>query len=696
MLESLSQTPPKELAQSAGSLIPPLFDTISQHHQYYERDNAPLISDSLYDQLRGLYESLADLLMKEGITVPALPVGFTADSTFAPVTHKKPMLSLDNGFNEDDIAKFLERVRKFLGLASHDHVDILCEPKIDGLSFSATFLNGKFVQGATRGDGEVGEDITANLKHVVSFPHHLNTKTPSIPHRLEVRGEVYMSHHDFLLLNQRQEREGKDPFANPRNAAAGSLRQLDSAVTAKRQLRYFVYAVGDYEGISFTTQSDMILQLQQAGFCVNPLNRLCTSLEEMLAFYQDLGEQRSALDYDIDGLVYKVNRLDLQARLGHSTRAPRFAIAHKFPAEQAQTILEDIIVQVGRTGVLTPVAVLKPITVGGVVVSRATLHNQDEINRKDVRIGDTVTIQRAGDVIPQVVRVDLHKRPVGTTHFHLPKHCPICHAEAIREEGEAATRCSGGISCPAQLLEQLRHFVSRDAFDIEGLGEKQITAFFEAGLIHSPADIFTLQQRDTTSETPLRTWEGWGEKSADNLFKAIQDRTTIKLHRFMYALGIRFVGEKGAKLIARHYGSFNRWFEAMQELVHGQGADDLLSIDGIGPKVVDSLTLFFKNKKHISLIAQLGALLTIEDENQIQGNSPLAGKTIVLTGTLTTMTRQEAKARAEALGAKVASAVSAKTDFVVAGSEAGSKLTKAQELGVKVLTEDEWVDVVNS
>ena len=639
---------------------------IAEHDKRYYQEDAPIISDMEYDALRRQLEALEKAYPL--LITPSQKVGAPPLEKFGKVKHSVPMLSLSNAFTEEDVSDFIDRIRKFLGLSEEEPVELVAELKIDGLSFSARYEKGNFVQGATRGDGEVGEDITPNLKRVIDFPEKLKGNPPAI---LEVRGEVYMLHSSFAALNATQEK----PFANPRNAAAGSLRQLDASVTASRNLRYFVYTAN----ISEQTHEAILQKLGSLGFSINSLRRIVKNTKEAMAFYHDIGAKRATLPLDIDGVVYKVNRLDWQERLGSVARAPRWAIAHKFPAEQAKTIIEDIIIQVGRTGALTPVAILKPITVGGVVVSRATLHNEDEIARKDVRVGDTIVIQRAGDVIPQVVEVDV-SQPRGRK-FIFPTTCPVCGSHAEREEGEAVTRCTGGLICPAQIVERLRHFVSRNAFDIEGLGEKQIEAFYAEGWLHTPADIFKLTQHRAAIEQK----EGWGKKSADNLMAALEARRSVALDRFIYALGIRHVGETTARLLARHYGS----------LEQVMGLEDVGSLDGIGPKVAEALAAFFAEPKNLAMIATLQQEVQTTPLEAVAANSPVSGKTVVFTGSLVKMTRAEAKARAESLGAKVAGSVSAKTDYVVAGEDAGSKLKKAKELSIVVLSEDEWLTLIN-
>lgn len=676
-----------------------LAQEIHAHDVAYYQEDAPRITDAEYDALRLRNEAIEARfphLVREDS--PSKRVGAAPAKTFSEARHATPMLSLANVFSEDEVGEFLARVQRFLGLRESENIECLCEPKIDGLSFSATFEHGRYVRGATRGDGTTGEDITANLATVLDFPLSLQP-LPSpppegggnieLPDRIEIRGEVYMDKRDFAALNEQRAAEGEAPFANPRNAAAGSLRQLDSSITARRKLRYFVYAVGDARGLPVATQAELMAWLQAAGFITNHESRIAHDMAEIEVAYRSLRDKRATLSYDIDGMVMKVNRLDWQERLGAVQRSPRWAVAYKFPAEQAQTVVEAIEVQVGRTGALTPVARLTPVTVGGVVVSNATLHNEDEIARKDIRVGDTVVIQRAGDVIPQVVRVieNENRQPP----YHFPDTCPVCGSPAHREEGEVVRRCTGGLICPAQQVERLRHFVSRHAFDIEGLGAKQIEAFWKDGLIHAPQDIFTLEVRDKQSLTPLRNREGWGAKSASNLWEAIGKSCHVSLPRFIYSLGIRHVGEGTAGLLARHYGTLRRWREAMEAMADGDAAaqTELLSIDGIGGTVVEALREFFAEPRQREAFETICQEVRVASAEVAQA-SPVSGKTVVFTGTLTTMSRDEAKAQATALGAKVAGSVSAKTDYVVAGEDAGSKLKKAQELGVEILSEDAW------
>ena len=663
---------------------------IAEHDAAYHQDDAPKISDGEYDALRGRLNDIEDAFPNLARTdSPSKRVGAAPATGFKKVSHAVPMLSLSNAFDDDDIAEFLGRVRRFLGLSEDKAVEIVCEPKIDGLSVSLRYEKGTFVQGATRGDGSTGEDITENLKSLSEIPKTLK----DAPDVLEVRGEAYMTKPDFLSLNRAQEEAEQKVFANPRNAAAGSLRQKDPSVTESRPLRMFAYAWGQVSGPVADTHWEFLERLRAWDFPTNPLTELHSEIEECLAFYHRVEEQRAGLDYDIDGMVYKVNRLDWQDRLGQVSRAPRWAVAHKFPAEKAQTILTDITIQVGRTGTLTPVAILEPVTVGGVVVSRATLHNRDEITRKDAREGDTVIIQRAGDVIPQVVSVVLEKRPKESKPYVFPDTCPECGSHAEQEDGEVATRCTGGLICPAQRVERLKHFVSRGAFDIEGLGAKHIEAFSGEEVIKTPADIFRL--RDRADEIAAR--DGWGQQSADNLFAAIEERRTIALDRFIYALGIRQVGQATARLLAKQYGSYQGWRNQM-EAAQDRESDaygELVNIDGIGPAMADDLLGFCAEDHNRGVLDDLAELLTVEDfQAPDTSSSPVAGKTVVFTGTLEFLSRAEAKSRAEALGAKVAGSVSKKTDFVVVGADAGSKAKKAQELGVTTLSEEEWLELI--
>ena len=673
---------------------------MAAHDKHYHQNDAPVISDAAYDALKARnadIEARFPALVREDS--PSLKVGASPSSGFKKVKHAVPMLSLGNVFNEDDVADFFARIRRFLGLSDTAPVEVIAEPKIDGLGFSARYENGRFVVGATRGDGQVGEDITANLRTIPDLPDRLRGPAKDVPKVIEVRGEVFMTKPNFQTLNAAQIEKGAKAFANPRNAAAGSLRQLDSSITKARPLTLFAYAWGEAEPLTWDSQQMFVARLNAWGFSTNPLTQLCTSVEEALAAYAKIGEQRASLPYDIDGVVYKVNRLDYQQRLGFVSRAPRWATAHKFPAEQAQTVVEKIDIQVGRTGSLTPVARLTPVNVGGVVVSNATLHNEDEIARKDIREGDTVVIQRAGDVIPQVVEVLTDKRPKDSTAYVYPHTCPRCDSLAVREEGEAVRRCTGGLICPAQAVERLKHFVSRNAFDIEGLGAKNIEGFYADGTIKNPVEIFTLEKRDSAADnlTPLRSREGWGKTSAENLFAAINDKRTIGLDRFLYALGIRQIGQATSRLLSQHYGSLDALQTAMKT-AQDRGSEayaDLLNIESVGAAVADDLLGFFAEPHNQDVLAGLAEELKIEDFAAPEtDSSPIAGKTLVFTGNLETMSRNEAKAGAQALGAKVAGSVSAKTDLVVAGPGAGSKLKKAEELGVEIKTEDDYLALI--
>jgi DNA ligase (NAD+) len=697
-------------ADQAQEKLAELAADIERHDRAYHQNDAPEVTDAEYDRLRRLNAAIEakypDLVRSDS---PSKKVGAAPATGFGKITHSRPMLSLDNAFNGEDVGNFVARVRRFLGLEEDEPVDIVAEPKIDGLSIALRYEDGKYIQAATRGDGAVGENVTANVATIADIPDRLGDDAPAV---VEIRGEVYMRHDDFAALNRNREAADQTVFANPRNAAAGSLRQLDVSITAERKLLFFAYAAGELSAPVGTSHWEWLRQLEDWGFSVNPQSKLCATTDEILDTYAAIGDGRAGLPYDIDGVVYKVNRHDWQERLGMVTRAPRWAIAHKFPAEQAQTVVQAIDVQVGRTGVLTPVARLAPITVGGVVVSNATLHNEDYIRDKDIRVGDTVTIQRAGDVIPQVVEVNADKRPDGAEEYIYPDHCPECGSLAVREAGEAARRCTGGLICPAQKMERLKHFVGRQAFDIDGLGEKQVKAFFERGLIKTPADIFHLEANDASALDPLRRWDGWGEKSVTKLFAAIDERRSIPLNRVIYALGIRQVGEATARLLALNYGSFDAWRAAMQLVSTerhanreeekkpeniGEAYAELCSIDTIGMAVADELAGFFDadNAENRTVLDELGKVLDIEEvAAPDSSDSAVAGKTVVFTGTLVTMTRGEAKAKAESLGAKVSGSVSKKTDYVVVGADAGSKAKKAQELGVEVLSEDAWQTMI--
>ena len=598
------------------------------------------------------------------------------------------VLVLDNAFDATEFAEFCARAKRFLGRT--EPLVFVAEPKIDGLSINLTYEHGRFVRGATRGDGTEGEDVTANLRTIKSVPEALNGDAPAL---IEIRGEVFMTKADFLALNQSQAEAGAKVFANPRNAAAGSLRQLDVRITEGRPLSLFAYAQGESSEPVTTTHWEYLERLKAWGFDVNPLSKRLENESDAEAFQNEIGLARSGLGYDIDGVVYKIDDLVLQRRLGFVGRAPRWAIAWKFPAEQATTVLREIRIQVGRTGALTPVAELEPVNVGGVLVARATLHNEDEIARKDIRVGDTVILQRAGDVIPQIVSVVMNSRPDGLTPYAFPDTCPACGSHAVRPPGEVVKRCTGGLICPAQRVERLIHFVSRPAFDIDGLGDKTIQEFYNEGWLHGPADLFKLPER----EAEIATREGWGKLSARNLSRAIKARQTVPLERFIFALGIRRIGSTNAKLLARHYGSFENWRTQMLAATQ-LGSDERIElggISGIGPTIAEELVDFFGEARNVEALRELAAELTIEDAAQADAtDSPIAGKTVVFTGTLETLTRPEAKARAESLGAKVTDSVSKKTDIVVVGADAGSKARKAAELGVRTMTEAEWRELV--
>ena len=671
----------------------------------YHRDDAPEATDAEYDELKRRNLAIeARFPALRRADSPSLRVGSAPLDAFAKVKHETRMLSLGNVFADDEVGEFDQRIRRFLGLGDADKVAYTAEPKIDGLSLSLRYEAGRLAVASTRGDGQVGENVTANAKTISDIPHELQGDAPSI---LEVRGEVYMSHEDFAALNAAAEAGGGKIFANPRNAAAGSLRQLDPSVTAARPLRFFAYSWGTVSAPLAPTQFEAVERFAALGFSTNPLTRRCDSVEDMIEHYRQIEARRATLGYDIDGVVYKVDRLDLQARLGFRSNNPRWATAHKFPAETATTILEGIDIQVGRTGALSPVARLKPVTVGGVVVSNATLHNEDYIAGKDgdgqpiregrdLRVGDSVTIYRAGDVIPKVLDVDLARRPPHAEAFKMPDACPRCGSPAVREEGEAVRRCTGGFACPAQALEGLKHFVSRGAFDIEGLGAKQIEAFWSDGWIGAPADIFTLETRFGEGLQQLKNREGWGETSARNLFAAIDDKRRIGLDRLLFALGVRHVGETSARVIARSYGDWPSFIAAMDAAAgrEGEAWDGLNDIDGVGGVMAAALVGFFAEPQTRGAVDALVGELDVQPVEAAATDSPVAGKTVVFTGTLEKMTRAEAKARAEAMGAKVAGSVSKKTDILVAGPGAGSKLKKAADLGVETMDEDGWLALI--
>ena len=687
----------------ATSELKRLASEIAHHDELYYRKDAPEISDAEYDALRARNDEIeARFPHFVRDDSPSLRVGAAPVEAFGKVAHRVPMLSLGNVFDEDGLRDFLDRIRRFLGLQSLDGLAFTAEPKIDGLSITLRYEKGRLIQGATRGDGYEGENVTVNVRTISDIPHTI--KSRGFPDPFELRGEIYMSRAAFQRLNKEQTARGDRLFANPRNAAAGSLRQLDPAITASRPLRFFAYGWGEVSGLPAETQWGVYQVLRAWGFPLNPLIRLTHSVGEMLETYRDIESGRAGLDYDIDGIVYKLDRLDLQERLGFVSRSPRFAVAHKFPAEKATTVLRDIDIQVGRTGALTPVAKLDPVTVGGVVVQNATLHNEDEITRKDMRVGDTVVVQRAGDVIPQILSVVIEKRPKGAKRFVFPDMCPACGSHASREinpntgREDAITRCSGGLICPAQRVERLKHFVSRNAFDIEGLGEKHIKAFYADGLIQSPPDIFTLEKRDKRASAKLAEREGWGETSAKKLFTAIEARRNVRLDRFIYALGIRHVGETTARLLARNYGTAEAFLAAMRAAAADREGDAFAALDnieGIGPAVAAAIADFFAEAHNIEVVEELLAEVTPSPLEKVEHSSRVSGKTVVFTGTLERMTRSEAKARAERFGAKVAGSVSKNTDYVVAGPGAGSKLKNAKDLSVPVLTEEEWLKLID-
>jgi DNA ligase (NAD+) len=697
--KSKSKSEPEvEVLLRRASELSRLTAEIARHDALYYQQDAPEITDADYDKLRKRLSELQAEHADPTVTIGAPPI-----AAFGKLRHEVPMLSLSNAFADEDVVDFSSRVRRFLNLTEADALDVTAEPKIDGLSISIRYENGELTQAATRGDGAEGENVTANVKTITEIPHRLKGK--DVPDVIDVRGEIYLGHKDFAALNATQAEAGEKIFANPRNAAAGSLRQLDSSITAKRPLRFFAYTWGFTSKLPGETQVGVIAAFKSWGLPVNALMKVCRSTDDLISYYRDIDARRAQLGYDIDGVVYKVNRLDFQERLGFVSRSPRWAIAHKFAAEQATTILRDIEIQIGRTGALTPVAKLEPVTVGGVVVSNATLHNEDEIARKDIRIGDTVIVQRAGDVIPQIVRVIEEKRPKSAQPFKMPNVCPACGSHAVRDadeetgEGDIVRRCTGGLICPAQAKERLKHFISRNAVDIEGLGAEKIEFFFDTGRIKTPADIYTLQRRDAASAEPLSELKGFGKKSVEKLFAAIDARRRIPLERFLFGLGIRHIGETTAKDLAKAYLAFPELRSAVEAAVKGgAGSDaynDIDNIEGIGETVVDALIGFFAEPHNVEILeALLAEVDVVPFERAAAVQSPVTGKTIVFTGTLTRVTRNEAKAQAERLGAKVAGSVSKKTDYLVAGADAGSKLTTAQALGVAVLSEDDWLSLI--
>jgi DNA ligase (NAD+) len=703
-VSTLRCKPVEALTEEEAALeLAALAAEIAHHRDLYYRKDAPAISDAEYDALEARNTAIeARFPHLVRADSPSQRVGAAPSEAFAKVRHGEPMLSLDNVFSAGEFAEFCARIRRFLRLPMDEPLRFVAEPKIDGLSINLLYENGVFVRGATRGDGIEGEDVTANLRTIADLPQRLTGKFPA---RIEVRGEVFMEKADFLAFRDAQakaaaEREARRRRgeklgeavvipANPRNAAAGSVRQLDPRVTASRPLKLIAYGMGAASEAPAKTHWEYLARLAEWGFRTNPLSRLLESEAEAASFQALMAEQRASLAYDIDGVVYKLNRLDWQARLGFVGRAPRWAVAWKFPAEQAMTKLLAIEIQVGRTGALTPRAVMEPVNLGGVVVRHATLHNEDEIARKDIRVGDTVIIQRAGDVIPQIVGVVKEKRPKDAVPFAFPTHCPVCGSHAVRAAGEAVRRCTGGLVCPAQTVERLKHFASRRAMDIEGLGEENIELLFREGLVKSPADIFRLHRHAET----MRGWEGWGERKIAKLLAAIEARRRVPLDRFIFALGIRRIGEATAKLLARHYRTLEEWRAKMiaARIAGSEAREELGSIQGIGPAIAEELVEFFAEPRNLAALDDLAREVTPEPvAAEAPGDSPFAGKTVVFTGTLATMTRDEAEAQAERLGAKVTKGVSKKTDFVIVGADAGSKAAKAAELGVRILTEQEW------
>ncbi|UVD55379.1 NAD-dependent DNA ligase LigA [Rhizobium sp. Pop5] len=703
--------------EEAAAELERLAKEIAHHDALYHGKDRPEISDADYDALKRRNDALEtrfpELIREDS---PSRRVGAAPSVTFSPVVHARPMLSLDNTFSQEDVQDFVASVYRFLGRLPDQSIAFTAEPKIDGLSMSIRYENGRLTTAATRGDGTTGENVTANIRTIAEIPNQLPKGVPAV---VEIRGEVYMAKSDFLALNRQMEAEGKQTYVNPRNTAAGSLRQLDAKVTASRKLRFFAYAWGEMSDMPADTQFGMVQTFKDWGFPVNPLMKRLNSVADILAHYDEIGLERPDLDYDIDGVVYKVDSLELQQRLGFRSRSPRWATAHKFPAEQAFTEVEKIEIQVGRTGALTPVARLKPITVGGVVVTNATLHNEDYIKgignngerirpeEHDIREGDTVIVQRAGDVIPQILDVVMEKRLAEAKPYEFPQTCPVCGSHAVREVNEktgkmdSVRRCTGGFICRAQATEHLKHFVSRNAFDIEGLGSKQIDFFFEnedtSLQIRTAPEIFTLEKRQQQSITKLENIDGFGKVSVGKLYAAINERRSIALHRFIYALGIRHVGETTAKLLARSYGTYEAFATAMKEAapLSGDAWTDLNAIEGIGEVVARAMVEFYKEPRNTEVIGRLLEEVTpAEAEQPVTSGSPVAGKTVVFTGSLEKFTRDEAKARAESLGAKVAGSVSKKTDIVVAGPGAGSKLDKARELGVQTMDEDEWLALI--
>ena len=692
LLESMTESEAKLELERLASLI-------AEHDRLYYQENEPIISDYEYDLLRrrnsNIEEKFSHLIRLDS---PRFKVGAEPLKRFGKFRHKVPMLSLENIFEESQIDVFLNRIKRFLGLGANEEIQIVVEPKVDGLSFSARYHDGNFIIGSTRGDGIEGEDISENIINIPNFPKNLKTASSFKQKVIDVRGEIFMTKEKFIELNNNRSSMGEKIFSNPRNAAAGAIRAIKKDISVLSSLDIFCYSWGEAEPMTWASQEEYLNKILTWGLPVNPLTFVCNSFQEVVDAFKKILEKRDSLSYEIDGVVYKVNRIDWQNRLGSQSRAPRWAIAHKFPAEQSETIVELIEIQVGRTGVLTPVARLKPVFVGGVLVSNATLHNEDEINRKDIRIGDTVIVQRAGDVIPKISSVSLDLRPKNSTPYKYPKNCPVCDSTAVRKSGESVWRCSGGIFCPAQTVEKLKHFVSRHAFDIEGLGAKHIEEFFSLGIIVRPDDIFKIQRQDNKlpSNKRLKNIEGWGEKSVQSLFNMIEKRRSISFERFLYALGIPQVGRTTARLIAENYGSFDNFLNLFNQDIDDK---DLIrnfeDIDGIGSSVAKDLIEFFKDKNNKDILDSLLKEIKVSSYKSLfSKSSEIYGKNIVFTGSLETMTREEAKAQAQSLGAKVSSSISARTEILVIGLNPGSKLNKAQNLKIKILAEQEYLEVI--
>jgi DNA ligase (NAD+) len=696
------------MSQNIINQINQLRREVNKHNIAYHQKDNPIILDADFDKIRtqltNLEEKYPELL---GKCQKYAEIGSKALEKFGKITHAKPMFSLSNAFSREDIEDFVAKCQRFLAIVPNKEVnlfnfDLFCELKIDGLSFSARFEDGYFVKAATRGDGEVGEDITQNIAVIKNFPLILDIANP--PKILEIRGEIYMSKIDFKTLNQKQEIEGKKVFANPRNAAAGSLRQLDSKITKSRNLKYFAYALGEYsDDFKCNSQQELQEKLSNFGFITEKNAKLCQNIDQIMQNYQEISDKKYLFDYDIDGMVYKINDFTLQKRLGFISRSPRWAIAHKFEAERAKTKINKITIQIGRTGSLTPVAELEPVNIGGVLVSRATLHNKDEIERKDIREGDIAIIQRAGDVIPQIIAIDKEARNGNYPKFDFPKNCPCCDSEVVELEDDVVIRCPNNYGCSAQIKENLKHFISKDAFNIDGFGKKQIDNFFDEGRIKNFTDIFTLEKREKANlftDNSLYKKENWGEKSINNLFRAINDKRKIDLYRVIYAIGIRHIGQKNSKLLASYFISFDNFIQKLSNISKLENYEkseefqDFSNIDGIGLKIAKSIMQYFSFEPNIDLLKKLSEQLEIIDHEIIDINSEFSGKIIVFTGSMTKMSRSEAKERAEKLGFRVSNSISKKTDLLVAGEKSGSKLKKAEDLGVKILSEKDWLGLL--